>query len=498
MHCSKGAILQPRELGCHARFGTVHARRKGVEAQLLFAHQTLLHQYACDLLRKRKGELRIQPDVRIDHAIGAWGQLEQRQQRRVTSWTRQARKQCLQGVFERRIDPEHLPRITQQSHLRRAQGEVMCRCAILQQLSGIDLITGDRHHDQVQRTDAADDQWLPGRHRVRDAACDKAREHRHHEKGAHGKSGEHARLRAKSYNITSRTTCRDRGCRPFDDRVHSQQSDVPHRLDDTTTPGTLPSPHRRCAMSASSRLLEAHAVDWSVGEEAILSKVSLTLEEGEILTIIGPNGAGKTSLLRILMGLVTPSGGRVWRRPGLRIGYMPQRLAIDPSLPLRVRRFLRLAEHGGPMTLAAVAAEVGIEGLLDTPLAAVSGGEFQRVLLARALLREPQLLVLDEPAQRVDVKGQAELYRLIDSVRKRHGSAVLMISHDLHLVMAATDTVLCLNRHVCCAGKPEVVGAHPEFLHLFGRHAVQGLALYAHHHDHDHDIHGRVVDHGHG
>ncbi|MCB1631230.1 MAG: zinc ABC transporter ATP-binding protein ZnuC [Pseudomonadales bacterium] len=250
-------------------------------------------------------------------------------------------------------------------------------------------------------------------------------------------------------------------------------------------------------MNSAERLLEAHEVDWQVRGEAILSRVSLTLFEGEILTIIGPNGAGKTSLLRVLMGLITPSSGSVWRRPGLRIGYMPQRLAIDPSLPLDVRRFLRLAERN-PAALAATAAEIGIGGLLDAPLAAVSGGEFQRVLLARALLRKPQLLVLDEPAQGVDVSGQAELYRLIDTVRRRHGCAVLMISHDLHLVMAATDTVLCLNRHVCCVGKPEVVGAHPEFLQLFGRRAVDGLALYAHHHDHEHDIHGQVVGDGHG
>lgn len=250
-------------------------------------------------------------------------------------------------------------------------------------------------------------------------------------------------------------------------------------------------------MSDTDCLLEAHDVSWSVGDEAILSEVSLSLHEGEILTIIGPNGAGKTSLLRILMGLVTPVAGRVWHRPGLRIGYMPQRLAIDPSLPIDVERFLRLA-NPDPASLSAMAREIGIDALLDTPLAAISGGEFQRVLLARALLRKPQLLVLDEPAQRMDVNGQSEFYRLIDAMRSRCGSAVLMISHDLHLVMAATDTVLCLNRHVCCAGKPEVVGAHPEFLRLFGRHAVEGLALYAHHHDHDHDIHGRVIDRSHG
>jgi zinc transport system ATP-binding protein len=240
-------------------------------------------------------------------------------------------------------------------------------------------------------------------------------------------------------------------------------------------------------------ILEARDVAWRVGTETILDHVSLSLHEGEILTVIGPNGAGKTSLLRILMGLTEPSAGSVWREPGLRIGYMPQRLVIDPSLPLDVGRFLRLAERN-PRRLEAVAEEVGIRELLRTPVASVSGGEFQRVLLARALLRAPRLLVLDEPVQGVDVNGQAELYGLINGVRRRHQCAVLMISHDLHLVMAATDTVLCLNRHVCCAGKPEVVSAHPEFLQLFGKQTIREIAVYTHHHDHEHDLHGHVVE----
>ena len=243
----------------------------------------------------------------------------------------------------------------------------------------------------------------------------------------------------------------------------------------------------------AEHILEARDIAWRLGSETILDRVSLRLHEGEILTVIGPNGAGKTSLLRILMGLLAPSAGSVWRKPGLRIGYMPQRLVIDPSLPLDVGRFLRLTERR-PDALDAVTDEVGIRELLRTPLARVSGGEFQRVLLARALLRKPQLLVLDEPVQGVDVNGQAELYGLINEVRRRHHCAVLMISHDLHLVMAATDTVLCLNKHVCCAGKPEVVSAHPEFLQLFGKQAVNEIAVYTHHHDHAHDLHGHIVE----
>lgn len=230
----------------------------------------------------------------------------------------------------------------------------------------------------------------------------------------------------------------------------------------------------------------------------VLDHVDVAVAPGEIVTLIGPNGAGKTVLLRILLGLLAPDAGRVTRRAGLVAGYMPQKFAVDDNLPLRVSRFVGLAGKVSRAEIAAALEEAGVAERIDDPVQGLSGGEFQRVLLARALLRRPQLLVLDEPAQGVDVGGQAELYLLIDTVRRRHGCAVLMISHDLHLVMAATDTVLCLNRHVCCAGKPEVVGAHPEFLQLFGRRAVEGLALYAHHHDHEHDIHGQVVGDGHG
>ena len=164
---------------------------------------------------------------------------------------------------------------------------------------------------------------------------------------------------------------------------------------------------------SAEHILEARDIAWRIGSETILDHVSLRLHEGEILTVIGPNGAGKTSLLRILTGLLAPSAGSVWRKPGLRIGYMPQRLVIDPSMPLDVGRFLRLTQRR-PDALEAVTDEVGIRELLRTPLAGVSGGEFQRVLLARALLRTPQLLVLDEPVQGVDVNGQAELYGLIN------------------------------------------------------------------------------------
>jgi zinc transport system ATP-binding protein len=230
-----------------------------------------------------------------------------------------------------------------------------------------------------------------------------------------------------------------------------------------------------------------------LGAREVLGGVGLAVHEREIVTLIGPNGAGKSTVLRVLLGLLAPARGRVERRPGLRIGYMPQRLAIDDILPLPVARFLTLGGRRARADLAAVLEEVGAPEVLDVPIQAVSGGEFQRVLLARALLRDPELLVLDEPVQGVDIAGQHELFELIVAIRDRRGCGVLMVSHDLHLVMAATDTVVCINRHVCCTGRPEAVTRHPAYLALFGPLAAEGLAVYTHHHDHVHDAGGGVV-----
>jgi zinc transport system ATP-binding protein len=243
----------------------------------------------------------------------------------------------------------------------------------------------------------------------------------------------------------------------------------------------------------STPLLEAREVVLGFAGRRVLDRVGMVVNEGEIVTLIGPNGAGKSTLVRVLLGLVAPDAGRVTRRPGLRVGYMPQRLAVDPVLPLTVRRFLRLAGRGiDAAALSAALGEVGAEHVIDTPLQSVSGGELQRVMLARALLRKPQLLVLDEPVQGVDVTGQAELYQLIAELRQRHRCGVLMVSHDLHLVMAATDHVVCLNTHVCCSGHPESVTRHPEYLRLFGPREAAALAVYTHHHDHVHDVDGHV------
>ena len=242
----------------------------------------------------------------------------------------------------------------------------------------------------------------------------------------------------------------------------------------------------------ATRLLSAEKIEVVRQERRILAAADLAVHAGEIVTLIGPNGAGKTTLVRSVLGLIKPDSGQVIRKPGLRIGYLPQKLHLDASLPLNVERFLSLS-GAKPKRCTEAMAQVGVTHLRQRPMQSLSGGETQRILLTRALLREPELLVLDEPVQGVDVAGQAELYRLITRIRDERGCGVLLVSHDLHLVMATTDTVVCLNQHVCCHGHPEKVSAHPAYLELFGQAAQSGVAVYTHHHDHQHDLHGDIA-----
>lgn len=240
-------------------------------------------------------------------------------------------------------------------------------------------------------------------------------------------------------------------------------------------------------MTEARSILELKNVDLFRGGRQLLEKISLRLRSGEILTIIGPNGAGKTTLIRVALGLLSPSTGQVFRHPDVSVGYMPQRLQIDPTFPLTVKRFLAMAVGARRERIPSLLEEVGVARVFNAPLRNLSGGELQRVLLARALIRDPQLLVLDEPVQGVDAHGQMELYQLISTLRDQRGCAVMMVSHDLHLVMAATDQVLCLNRHICCSGTPETVTGHPAYLEMFGPQAAQHLALYSHDGSHRHD-----------
>jgi len=235
-------------------------------------------------------------------------------------------------------------------------------------------------------------------------------------------------------------------------------------------------------------LISAEGLLYRQGQRVLLDHVSLAVGQGEILTVVGPNGAGKTTLVRMLLGALRPHGGVVRRAAGLRIGYVPQRLHLDPLLPLTVGRFLALSRgRPGKAAIHGALGELHAEHLTTRSMHQLSGGEFQRVLLARAMLGRPNLLLLDEPLQGVDVGGQVELYRHIATLRASLDCGVLLISHDLHLVMAGTDRVICLNGHVCCSGAPDKVIRDPEYLALFGGAAPSELALYGHHHDHIHD-----------
>ena len=218
----------------------------------------------------------------------------------------------------------------------------------------------------------------------------------------------------------------------------------------------------------------------------VLDNVSLSLNERDFITLIGPNGAGKSVLLRHLLKLETADRGSVLHRPGLRIGYVPERFQIDPTMPMPVKHFLSLNNRLSAQEIAELAAETHCDILLDRPLAALSGGELQRVLLARALSSEPQVLMLDEPAQNLDVSGQLQFYKLIDTLYEKRKLSVLMVSHDLHMVMNSTRQVVCLYHHICCSGAPESVARDPEFIHLFGDAMAQMMAVYQHSHSHDH------------
>lgn len=255
----------------------------------------------------------------------------------------------------------------------------------------------------------------------------------------------------------------------------------------------MPAVRRRAARGSAvttdaTPLIAGHDLTVRLGGALILDRVGIAVHRGEIVTIVGPNGSGKSTLLRALIGAVPLASGRVTRAPGLRIGYVPQRLHVDRSLPMTVNRFLSL-----PRAVTARAATdalnwAGAATLGQRQLGALSGGQLQRVLLARALIVRPDLLLLDEPTQGLDQSASAGFYRLIEEARASLGCGVLMVSHDLHVVMSASDRVVCLNTHVCCEGRPEVVAEAPAYRALFGEGTIGTLALYRHHHHgHSHD-----------
>lgn len=250
-------------------------------------------------------------------------------------------------------------------------------------------------------------------------------------------------------------------------------------------------------LKAQNAFLSARDATLEIGGRKILDHVNIDIRPGEIVTVIGPNGAGKSTLVRCMLGLQPLTSGQIVKRKDLRIGYVPQRFPLAPNVPLDVRRLLSLTLKASDADIASALEETGIPHLGSASVTRLSGGELQRALLARALLRKPELLVLDEPVQAVDFMGETRMYELISSVRRRHGCGILMVSHDLHMVMAESDHVVCLNGHVCCEGGPGSVQQDPEFAKLFGPSAARMIAAYTHHHDHDHESHGHHHHHDH-
>jgi zinc transport system ATP-binding protein len=244
-------------------------------------------------------------------------------------------------------------------------------------------------------------------------------------------------------------------------------------------------------------LLSARNLGYMQSKRVILDNVSFELRRSQITTIIGPNGAGKSTLTNIVNGLIGDYTGEIERLPGLRIGYLPQKVYVNTLMPLSVERLLQLTHSASGQEIEHALAQTEVGYLRQRQVRSLSEGELKRVLLARTTLGKPDLLVLDEPTAGVDVSGEIRMYELIGELRNELQCAVLLVSHDLHLVMSQTDQVLCLNQHLCCSGLPESVSQHPEYLALFGNQAAESIAIYAHHHDHVHDVSGDHAEHQH-
>ena len=234
-------------------------------------------------------------------------------------------------------------------------------------------------------------------------------------------------------------------------------------------------------------LIAAEEISVFRGQKTILNKVSLVVGKRDFITVIGPNGAGKSMLLKCLMGFYKPDKGEITRRKGMKIGYVPQSLIANHAMPITVRHFLTIRKKADENAIRETGEETAVQGLLEKPLDKLSGGELQRVLLTRALLGGPQLLVLDEPAQNLDVSGQLAFYKLLERIYGERSISILMVSHDLHLVMSCTRRVVCLFHHICCSGEPQTVAKDPEFISLFGNDMAQMMAVYHHTHGHHHN-----------
>lgn len=228
-------------------------------------------------------------------------------------------------------------------------------------------------------------------------------------------------------------------------------------------------------------------ISLKIDSQKIIDKISLQLEKGKITTLIGPNGGGKTSIARITLGVLQQSSGKVTKDVKIKIGYMPQKIEIDKTIPMKVDDFLKLSNHKIKFddNIKNLILRLKLTEILSKEIHELSGGQLQKVLFLRAIINKPDLLVLDEPTQYMDIGAIEEFYQITDEIRKNNDCAILLISHDLHMVMQKTDIVFCINHHICCYGTPESINQHPEYLSLFGNRS--SLAIYQHHHDHKHD-----------
>tara|TARA_B000000557_G_C20792841_1_gene451893 strand:+ start:20 stop:781 length:762 start_codon:yes stop_codon:yes gene_type:complete len=223
----------------------------------------------------------------------------------------------------------------------------------------------------------------------------------------------------------------------------------------------------------------------------LVRDVSLEVSQGQIVTLIGPNGSGKTTTAKMVLNILKPDEGFVISNTG-RVAYVPQKINVDWTMPLRVFDFMKITGDLSENDMKENLRLTGVERLIYSELRNLSGGEFQRVLIARAIAKKPELLVLDEPVQGVDFNGEIALYNLIKQISDTLNCGILLISHDIHFVMSSTDHVICLNGHICCSGSPSSVAKNPSYIELFGEHTASTLSLYKHHHDHSHGADGRI------
>ncbi|WP_301099084.1 zinc ABC transporter ATP-binding protein ZnuC [Otariodibacter sp.] len=245
---------------------------------------------------------------------------------------------------------------------------------------------------------------------------------------------------------------------------------------------------------STSPLVKLNNISVTFNTQTILENITFDIYPNSITTIVGPNGGGKSTLLKVLLKLITPTTGTIFHKKGLKIGYVPQKLHLDNSMPITVKKFLSLKPNTTINNIEESLGLFSITHLQNNSMQRLSGGEMQRVLLARATLDRPHLLVLDEPMQGVDITGQTELYQLLNRAREFLNCAILMVSHDLNIVMANTDEVLCINQHICCAGTPETISTDPSFIHFFGNQFANNVAFYSHNHNHYHDLHGNICN----